>query len=69
MKTGHRTVKCFNNLIDQDHRPIKRRNKFYHLYRTLSTSIKGIELIRGIYKKAEKKELFLAFQSVQKLRV
>lgn len=28
-KTEHRTVKYLNNLIEQDHRPIKRRNKFY----------------------------------------
>lgn len=28
-KTEHRTVKYVNNLIEQDHRPIKRRNKLY----------------------------------------
>ena len=28
-KTEHRTVKYLNHLIEQDHRPIKRRNKFY----------------------------------------
>ncbi len=31
-KTEHRTVKYLNNLIEQDHRPIKRRNKFYRSY-------------------------------------
>ncbi|KAJ86837.1 Transposase [Enterococcus faecalis NY9] len=28
-KTEYRTVKYLNNLIEQDHRPIKRWNKFY----------------------------------------
>src|SRR5699024_11153371 len=50
-KTEHRTVKYLNNLIEQDHRPIKRRNKFYRSLRTASTTIKGMETIRGIYKK------------------
>ncbi|SMK42776.1 Integrase core domain protein [Enterococcus faecium] len=27
--TEHRTIKYLNNLIEQDHRPVKRRNKFY----------------------------------------
>ena len=48
-KTEHRTVKYLNNLIEQDHRPIKRRNKFYRSLRTASSSIKGMETIRGIY--------------------
>ena len=50
-KTEHRTVKYLNNLIEQDHRPIKRRNKFYRSLRTASSTIKGMETIRGIYKK------------------
>lgn len=37
-KTEHRTVKYLNNLIEQDHRPIKRRNKFYRSLRTASTN-------------------------------
>lgn len=48
-KTEHRTVKYLNNLIEQDHRPIKRRNKFYQSLRTASSTIKGMETIRGIY--------------------
>lgn len=48
-KTEHRTVKYLNNLIEQDHRPIKRRNKFYRSFRTASSTIKGMETIRGIY--------------------
>ena len=50
-KTEHRTVKYLNNSIEQDHRPIKRRNKFYRSLRTASSTIKGMETIRGIYKK------------------
>lgn len=50
-KTEHRTMKYLNNLIEQDHRPIKRRNKFYRSLRTASSTIKGMETIRGIYKK------------------
>ena len=48
-KTEHRTVKYLNNLIEQDHRPIKRRNKFYQSLRTASSTIKGMETLRGIY--------------------
>lgn len=48
-KTENRTVKYLNNLIEQDHRPIKRRNKFYRSLRTASSTIKGMETIRGIY--------------------
>uniref|UniRef100_UPI0022E4636F IS6 family transposase n=1 Tax=Lactococcus lactis TaxID=1358 RepID=UPI0022E4636F len=50
-ETEHRTVKYLNNLIEQDHRPVKRRNKLYQSLRTASTTIKGIEALRGIYKK------------------
>ena len=48
--TEHRTVKYLNNLIEQDHHSIKRRNKFYRSLRTSSTTIKGMETILGIYK-------------------
>lgn len=37
-KTEHRTVKYLNNLIEQDHRPIKRRNKFYQSLRILPSA-------------------------------
>uniref|UniRef100_UPI003A520B43 DDE-type integrase/transposase/recombinase n=1 Tax=Enterococcus lactis TaxID=357441 RepID=UPI003A520B43 len=37
--TEHRTIKYLNNLIEQDHRPVKRRNKFYRSLRTASTTI------------------------------
>ncbi|MGH2221008.1 DDE-type integrase/transposase/recombinase, partial [Enterococcus faecalis] len=46
-KTEHRTVNYLNNLIEQDDRPIKRRNKFYQSLRTASSTIKGMETIRA----------------------
>ena len=59
--TEHRTIKYLNNLIEQDHRPIKRRNKFYQSLRTASTTIKGMEAIRGIYKKSRKEGSLFGF--------
>jgi hypothetical protein len=53
-------------LIEQDHRPVKRRNKFYRSLRTASPTIKGMEAIRGLYKKPEKKALSSGFRSVLK---
>jgi len=43
VKTEHRTVKYLNNLIEQDRRSIKRRNKFYRSLRNVSTTIKGMK--------------------------
>ena len=60
-KTEHRTVKYLNNLIEQDHRPIKRRNKFYQSLRTTSSTIKGMETIRGIYKKNRRNGTLFGF--------
>ncbi len=60
-KTEHRTVKYLNNLIEQDHRPIKRRNKLYHYLRTASATIKGMEAIRVIYKKSRKEGTLFGF--------
>lgn len=54
-------MKYLNNLIEQDHRPIKRRNKFYRSLRTTSTTIMGMEAIRGIYKKRRKEGALFAF--------
>ena len=67
-KTEHRTVKYLNNLIEQDHRPIKRRNKFYRSLRTASITIKGMETIRGIYKKNRKTERSSDFRCRLKLK-
>lgn len=43
----HRTSKYLNNIIEQDHRPIKKRNKSYQSLRTASNTIKGIETIHA----------------------
>ena len=60
-KTEHRTVKYLNNLIEQDHRPIKRRNKFYQSLRTASSTIKGRKTLRGIYKKNRRNGTLFGF--------
>lgn len=68
-KTEHRTVKYLNNLIEQDHRPIKRRNKFYRSFRTASTAIKGMENIRGIYKKNRRNGTLFGFSVSTEIKV
>ena len=68
-KTEHRTVKYLNNLIEQDHRPIKRRNKFYRSLRTASTTIKGMETIRGIYKKNRRNGTLFGFSVSTEIKV
>ena len=78
-KTEHRTVKYLNHLIEQDHRPIKlieqdhrpikRRNKFYRSLRTASTTIKGMETIRGIYKKNRRNGTLFGFSVSTEIKV
>ncbi|MDK4400383.1 DDE-type integrase/transposase/recombinase, partial [Enterococcus faecalis] len=68
-KAEHRTVKYLNNLIEQDHRPIKRRNKFYRSLRTASTTIKGMETIHGIYKKSRKEGTLFGFSVCTEIKV
>ena len=69
LKTEHRTVKYLNNLIEQDHRPIKRRSKFYRSLRTASTTIKGMEAIREIYKKSRKEGTLFGFSVCTEIKV
>lgn len=52
--TDHRTNKYLNNIIEQDHRLIKKRNKLYQFLRTASSTIKGMETIHALYKKNRK---------------
>ena len=68
-KTEHRTVKYLNNLIEQDHRPIKRRNKFYQSLRTASSTIKGMETLRGIYKKNRRNGTLFGFSVSTEIKV
>ncbi|HFL0768218.1 TPA: DDE-type integrase/transposase/recombinase, partial [Enterococcus faecium] len=67
--TEHRTIKYLNNLIEQDHRPIKRRNKFYQSLRTASSTIKGMETIRGIYKKNRRNGTLFGFSVSTEIKV
>ncbi|MFR4287654.1 MAG: IS6 family transposase [Enterococcus italicus] len=69
LKTDHRTVKYLNNLIEQDHRPMKRRNKFYQSLRTASATIKGMKTIRGIYKKSRKEGTLFGFSVCTEIKV
>jgi len=51
--TKHCTIKHRNNLIEQDHRHVKRRfvkSAGFHTLRHASRTIKGIETIHAIYK-------------------
>ncbi|MCT2923113.1 IS6 family transposase, partial [Streptococcus thermophilus] len=60
------------NLIEQDHRPIKRRkrrNKFYQSLRTASSTIKGMETIRGIYKKNRRNGTLFGFPVSTEIKV
>lgn len=68
-KTDRRTVKYLNNLIEQDYRPIKRRNKFYQSLRTASITIKGMETIRGIFKKSRKEGTFFGFSVCTEIHI
>ncbi|MDA2880409.1 transposase, partial [Lactococcus cremoris] len=68
-KTEHRTVKYLNNLIEQDHRPIKRRIKFYQSLRTASSTIKGMETLRGIYKKNRRNGTLFGFSVYTEIKV
>ncbi|EPA0837842.1 IS6-like element IS1216 family transposase, partial [Enterococcus hirae] len=67
--TEHRTIKYLNNLIEQDLRPVKRRNKFYRSLRTASTTIKGMEAIRGLYKKTRKEGTLFGFSVCTEIKV
>ena len=67
--TEHRTIKYLNNLIEQDHRPVKRRNKFYRSLRTASSTIKGMEAIRGLYKKTRKEGTLFGFSVCTEIKV
>lgn len=52
--TTHRTSKYMNNIIEQDHRPIKKRHKLYQSLRTASATIKGMETVHALYKKSRR---------------
>ncbi|NEX56514.1 DDE-type integrase/transposase/recombinase, partial [Lactococcus lactis] len=68
-ETEHRTVKYLNNLIEQDHRPVKRRNKLYQSLRTASTTIKGMKTTRGICKKSRRNGTLFGFSASTEIKV
>lgn len=54
--TIHCTIKHLNNLIEQDHRHVKKRfakSAGFQNLRHASRTIKGIEIIHALYKKDE----------------
>ncbi|PGQ11388.1 DDE-type integrase/transposase/recombinase, partial [Bacillus cereus] len=69
----HCTLKHLNNLIEQDHRHVKRRfakSSGFQSIRQASRTIKGIETILAIYKQRGSLELdsvFSAYTELQKL--
>ncbi|HHP0659989.1 TPA: IS6 family transposase, partial [Enterococcus faecium] len=48
---------------------IKRRHKLYQSLRTASTTIKGMETIRGIYKKSRKEGTLFGFSVCTEIRI
>ncbi|WP_142339009.1 IS6 family transposase, partial [Bacillus thuringiensis] len=73
IRTKHCTIKHRNNLIEQDHRHVKRRfakSSGFQSIRHASRTIKGIETIQAIYKQRRSLELdsvFSAYNELQKL--
>ncbi|MGA4765779.1 IS6 family transposase, partial [Streptococcus infantarius subsp. infantarius] len=62
-------IKYLNNLIEQDHRPVKRRNKFYRSLHTASPTIKGMETLRGIYKKNRRNGTLFGFSVSTEIKI
>ncbi|EQC56305.1 hypothetical protein LLT5_00885, partial [Lactococcus cremoris subsp. cremoris TIFN5] len=60
----------YNNLIEQDHRTnTNDAIKFYRSLRTASTTIKGMETIRGIYKKNRRNGTLFGFSVSTEIKV
>ncbi|MED1511998.1 DDE-type integrase/transposase/recombinase, partial [Bacillus proteolyticus] len=69
--TKHCTIKHRNNLIEQDHRHIKRRfvkSAGFQTLRHASRTIKGIETIQAIYKQRRNLQTELAFSLYNELQ-
>ncbi|EAC9707124.1 IS6 family transposase, partial [Listeria monocytogenes] len=65
--TEHRTSKYLNNIIEQDHRPIKKRHKLYQSIRTASSTIKGIETIHALYKTSQRDFSLFGFSVIHEI--
>ncbi|KFM95545.1 IS6 family transposase [Bacillus clarus] len=69
--TKHCTIKHRNNLIEQDHRHVKRRfvkSAGFHTLRHASRTIKGIETIQAIYKQRRNLQTDFAFSVYNELQ-
>ncbi|MDT3499076.1 DDE-type integrase/transposase/recombinase, partial [Bacillus toyonensis] len=69
--TKHCTVKHFNNLIEQDHRHIKRRfvkSAGFQNLRHASRTLKGIETIHAIYKQKRSQIPDFSFSTYKELQ-
>lgn len=67
--TSHRISKYLNNIIEQDHRSIKKRHKLYQSIRTASSTIKGIEIIHALYKKSQRDINLFGFSVVHEINL
>ncbi|EJS46500.1 IS6 family transposase [Bacillus nitratireducens] len=73
VRTKHCTVNYLNNLIEQDHRHVKRRfakSAGFQNLRHASRTIKGIETIQAIYKQKrslESDSVFSVYKELQQL--
>ncbi len=43
-----------NNIIEQDHRSMKKRHKLYRFIRAASATIKGMKTVHALYKKSRR---------------
>lgn len=67
VSTTHRTSKYLNNIIEQDHRPIKKRHKLYQSIRAAPTTIKGIEMTHALYKTSQRDRNLFGFSVVHEI--
>ncbi|MGC3748951.1 IS6 family transposase [Enterococcus faecalis] len=68
-QTEHRTIKYLNNLIEQDHRPIKKRCRLYKSLRCASATIKGMETIHALYKKHRREGNLFGFSVLNEIKI
>ncbi|PHA80847.1 IS6 family transposase [Bacillus pseudomycoides] len=69
--TTHCTLKCLNNLIEQDHRHIKRRfskSAGFQSLRHASRTLKGIETIHALYKRKRSLQPNCVFSTYNELQ-
>jgi len=69
--TKHCTIKHRNNLIEQDHRHVKRRfvkSAGFQTLRHASRTIKGIETIQALYKQRRNLQIDFAFSVYNELQ-